>query len=252
MENTYFSSIKLKLDGTILTVSDPNAVTLSYISGLFNKISQLENEFQLIKNMANDIPKSNEIVTKSYFTPIIDSIETRITSIEERVIEIKNENFEETNTDEPNINNIIVKPYFPEEYSNIKLSTWYSTDEVENIYISSGYSENTNINSIYLFENGNVLITTSQFGYADNHIGPIQFSKYILWQGTYEIIEGNFSNGIIRFFDENHRYGYDLEIINNEISKENSNEIHGSGKFEILYDYIYVKQNNEDLPPYNE
>ena len=85
MASTYFSTLKLKTDGTILTVNDPNAVTLSYISGLFDRVSYLESALQSLRTTVSAVPETNEIVTKSYFTPLMSAMNTRVSYIEETV-----------------------------------------------------------------------------------------------------------------------------------------------------------------------
>ena len=130
MASTYFSTLKLKTDGTILTVNDPNAVTLSYITGLFNRVAQLETELQSLRTSVNAVPETNEIVTKSYFTPLMTAMNTRIATIEQEITEI-------TATTEP-IQGGITEPengfvgvdYYFVSYPDANSETIYATGKV--------------------------------------------------------------------------------------------------------------------------
>ena len=106
-------------------------------------------------------------------------------------------------------NSDVAQAFFPTAYSEKTVAAWYS------VFSREDYK--TKVQAVFLFTDSTVVITKSKVYSEEDGRKP---SRVIMYEGTYQITEGNYSNGLATFKLD---YGvtYDVEIINGRLSVMN-------------------------------
>ena len=121
-------------------------------------------------------------------------------------------------------------PFFPKSYADKNISAWYSSSESE---AAQGYVFN-NTSSIYFFED-NTFVTTLNTSTSSQH--GQHSDRLITAEGSYQVIEGNFTTGKIIITDG--KNSMTVEIQNGQLKIKDT---------ETPEVFIYSKQDNSKLP----
>ena len=125
-------------------------------------------------------------------------------------------------------------PFFPKSYADKNISAWYSSSESE---AAQGYVFN-NTSSIYFFED-NTFVTTLNTSTSSQH--GQHSDRLITAEGSYQVIEGNFTTGKITITDDKNSMTVEIQDGQLKIKDTETPEVS-----------IYFKQDNSKLPQPSE
>ena len=104
----------------------------------------------------------------------------------------------------------VVKAFLPVSYADKTVDAWYS------VFSEEDYK--TKVQAVFLFTDSTVIITKSKIYSQEDGRKP---SRVIMYEGTFQIKEGNYKNGIASFKLD---YGvtYDVEIVDGQLTVMNT------------------------------
>ena len=104
----------------------------------------------------------------------------------------------------------VAQAFFPTTYARKTVAAWYS------VFSQEDYK--TKVQAVFLFTDSTVIITKSKVYSQEDGREP---SRVIMYEGTYHITDGNYSNGLASFKLD---FGatYDVEIVNGRLTVMNT------------------------------
>lgn len=119
----------------------------------------------------------------------------------------------------------VVKAFLPVSYADKTVDAWYS------VFSEEDYK--TKVQAVFLFTDSTVIITKSKIYSQEDGRKP---SRVIMYEGTFQIKEGNYKNGIASFKLD---YGvtYNVEIVDGQLTVMNT---------------TYTLQDKADIPAATE
>lgn len=128
-------------------------------------------------------------------------------------------------TQQDNTQSTVVKAFLPSTYADKTVAAWYS------IYSIADYK--TKIEAVFLFTDSTFAVTKSKVYTEEDGRDP---SRVVMYEGTYQITEGDFNNGTL-IFSLAPGSLFDVEITDKRLT---------------FMGLTYAKQNNSKVPAATE